>query len=93
MRLIEESGFDTHTKACLALACEATLREIVRDKPRQAWNARLLTQIQTAVLDLAGTGERDHERLVGFATRNAQHLVQAPPARRNEANAAAARRS
>jgi hypothetical protein len=44
-------------------------------------------------LDLAGTGERDHERLVGFATRNAQHLVQAPPVRRNEASAAAARRS
>ena len=85
MRLIEQSSFDAQTKARLALACEATLREVVRDKPRQAWNARLLAQIQTAVLDLAGTGERDHEQLVGFATRQAEHLVQGPEMRRKHA--------
>ncbi len=50
MRLIEESAYDPATKSRLALACETTLRIVVRDRPRQAWNARLLEEIQRAVL-------------------------------------------
>jgi hypothetical protein len=56
MRLIEESDFDASTKGRLATACEVTLRQVVRDQPRQAWNARLLLVIQHAVLDCAATG-------------------------------------
>ena len=31
MRLIEESDFDASTKGRLAMACEVTLRQVVRD--------------------------------------------------------------
>jgi hypothetical protein len=75
VRLIEESAFDASTKRRLAMACEATLREVVRDQPRQAWNARLLMVIQYAVLDCAANGERDHERLVACAQKHAQQLI------------------
>ena len=78
MRLIEESGFDAITKGRLAMACEATLRQVVRDQPRQAWNARLLFVIQHAVLDCAARGERDHERLVACAQLHAQELLAGP---------------
>lgn len=78
MRLIEESAFDANTKGRLAMACEATLRQVVRDQPRQAWNARLLMVIQHAVLDCAAHGERDHERLVACAQLHAQELLTAP---------------
>jgi hypothetical protein len=75
MRLIEESGFDAGTKGQLAMACEVALRHVVRDQPRQAWNARLLSVIQHAVLDCAALGERDHERLVSYAELNARELL------------------
>lgn len=78
MHLIEESAFDAKTKRRLAMACEATLRQVVRDQPRQAWNARLLFVIQHAVLDCAATGERDHEQLVLCAHQHAQELLTAP---------------
>jgi hypothetical protein len=76
MRLIEESAFDAIMKGRLAMACEATLRQVVRDQPRQAWNARLLLVIQHAVLDCAATGERDHEHLVSCAQQHARELLE-----------------
>ena len=75
MRLIEESAYDPATKSRLALACETTLRIVVRDRPRQAWNARLLEEIQRAVLERTAAGERDLERLVSHATTHAQNFV------------------
>ena len=78
MRLIEESAFDANTKGRLAMACEATLRHVVRDQPRQAWNARLLLVIQHAVLDCAARGERDHERLAACALLHARELLASP---------------
>ena len=78
MRLIEESDFDASTKGRLATACEVTLRQVVRDQPRQAWNARLLLVIQHAVLDCAATGELDHEHLVSCAQEHVRILLKAP---------------
>jgi hypothetical protein len=75
MRLVEESGFDTATKAALSKACQVAFELIVREHPRFSWNSRLLWLVEHAVLDKASRGERAHDVLVGFAVEQGREMI------------------
>jgi hypothetical protein len=67
MYLIQRSDFDDITKNLLEHAAEAAFRNIVRQHPRQARNAKLLAAVQSAVVQSASLNTRDYHQLVTYA--------------------------